>query len=128
MADNMLSHVSVGVRDSAAARRFYDAVLGALGYGVVMDAGVHGVAYGARHPEFWIGQPLDGQPPSAGNGAHFSFLAPDRASVDAFHAAALAAGGTCEGAPGERPHYDAGYYGAFVRDPDGNKIEAMRIG
>ncbi|WP_235890341.1 VOC family protein [Sandaracinobacter neustonicus] len=127
MADSIISHVSVPVADIAAARRFYDAVLGALGYGVVMDAGPHGVAYGSAFPEFWIGHALEGQG-APGNGVHVAFLAPDRAAVDAFHAAALAAGGTDEGAPGLRPHYDANYYGAFVRDPDGNKIEAMLIG
>lgn len=127
MADSIISHVSVPVADLAAARRFYDAVLGALGYGVVMDAGAHGVAYGSAFPEFWIGHALEGKG-SPGNGVHVAFLAPDRASVDAFHAAAMAAGGVDDGAPGLRPQYDEGYYGAFVRDPDGNKIEAMLIG
>ena len=127
MADSIISHVSVPVADLAAARRFYDAVLGALGYGVVMDAGAHGVAYGLAFPEFWIGHALEGKG-HPGNGVHVAFLAPDRASVDAFHAAAMAAGGVDDGAPGLRPQYDKGYYGAFVRDPDGNKIEAMLIG
>ena len=128
MPDSIISHVSVGVRDIAGARRFYDAVLGALGYAVVMEAGPHGVAYGTKFPEFWIGLPENGGAASAGNGMHISFLAPDRAAVDAFHAAALAGGGSCAGAPGERPDYVDGYYAAFVRDPDGNKIEAMLIG
>lgn len=127
MAKSILSHVSVPVRDMAAARTFYDAVMGALGYGVVMDAGAHGIAYGIDFPEFWIGHALEGAP-DPGNGVHVAFLAPDRASVDRFHAAALAQGGRDDGAPGLRPQYDAGYYGAFVRDLDGNKIEAMLIG
>ena len=127
MTDSIISHVSVPVRDLAAARRFYDAVLGALGYAVVMDAGEHGLAYGLRFPEFWIGHALEGAA-DPGNGVHVAFLAPDRAAVDRFHAVALELGATDAGAPGVRPHYDAAYYGAFVRDPDGNKIEAMLIG
>lgn len=127
MAESIISHVSVPVRDLAAARRFYDAVLGALGYGVVMDAGPHGIAYGTTFPEFWIGHALEGSG-NPGNGVHVAFLAPDRAAVDRFHAVALELGGGDAGAPGLRPHYDADYYGAFVRDPDGNKIEAMLIG
>ena len=127
MAQSIISHVSVPVRDVAAARRFYDAVLGTLGYGVVMDAGAHGVAYGSSFPEFWIGHALEGAG-DPGNGVHVAFLAPDREAVDRFHAVALELGGQDDGAPGLRPHYDANYYGAFVRDPDGNKIEAMLIG
>lgn len=127
MPESIISHVSVPVSDMTRARAFYDAALGALGIGVVMDAGPHGIAYGKDFPEFWIGHPLEGAP-VAGNGVHIAFLAPSREAVDAFHAAALAHGGADEGAPGLRPHYDPAYYGAFVRDPDGNKVEAMLIG
>lgn len=127
MAESIISHVSVPVHDLAAARRFYDAVLGTLGYAVVMDAGAHGLAYGTSFPEFWIGHALEGAG-SPGNGVHIAFLAPNRAAVDRFHAVALEFGGLDAGAPGLRPHYDADYYGAFIRDPDGNKIEAMLIG
>jgi catechol 2,3-dioxygenase-like lactoylglutathione lyase family enzyme len=123
MPDSILSHVSVGVADMARARRFYDAAMGALGYGVVMDEPPYGVAYGMAFPEFWIGAAENGAAPSVGNGTHIAFLAPDRAAVDSFHAAALANGGQCVGPPGERA-YAPGYYAAFVRDPDGNKIEA----
>jgi catechol 2,3-dioxygenase-like lactoylglutathione lyase family enzyme len=127
MPDSILSHVSIGVADLARSRAFYDVVMGALGYGVKAEESF-GVAYGTAFPEFWIGAPEDGAPVAAGNGVHIAFLAPDRAAVDAFHRAALDHGGACAGAPGERPHYLPGYYAAFVRDPDGNKIEAMLIG
>ena len=75
--------------------------------------------------QFWILPPHNKQPASVGNGSHTAFPAPDRAAVRAFHAAALANGGSDEGAPGLRPHYHANYYGAYVRDPDGNKIQAV---
>ncbi|WP_207791645.1 VOC family protein [Sandaracinobacteroides hominis] len=127
MPGSIISHVSVGVRDLAVARAFYDAVMATLEYGVVMDEPGVGVAYGADFPEFWIGLPLEGTA-DPGNGIHISFLAPDRKAVDAFHAVALENGGRCDGPPGERPHYAPGYYASFVRDPDGNKIEAMLIG
>lgn len=128
MPDSIISHVSVGVSDVARAKAFYDAVLGALGYGVVMDHPAHGTAYGTSFPEFWIGHPQDGGAPGVGNGTHVAFHAPDRAAVDAFHAAALSHGGTSDGAPGLRPEYTETYYAAFVRDPDGNKLEAMLLG
>lgn len=128
MPDSIISHVSVGVADLARARRFYDPVMAALGYGIVMEEPGVGAAYGTQFPEFWINLPFDRAPASAGNGVHVAFLAPDRAAVDRFHATALAHGGRCGGPPGERPHYTAGYYAAFVVDPDGNRIEAMLIG
>lgn len=121
---SLMSHVSVGTADLPRAAAFYDAVLATLGARRHVDEGF-AIAYGRQFPEFWVGPPHDGQPPAPGNGAHFAFLAASRDQVDAFHAAALAAGGTDDGPPGPRPHYGAEYYGAFVRDLDGNKIEAM---
>ena len=83
------------------------------------------VAYGGEFPEFWVQKPVDGsRPASGGNGTHIAFGAKSRAGVQAFHAAALAAGGEDAGAPGPRPQYGDKYYGAFVIDPDGHKIEA----
>ncbi|GAW40443.1 Glyoxalase-like domain protein [Brevundimonas sp. SH203] len=120
----LVSHVSVGVSDLARAGVFYDAALGALGVGRVMQHPM-GLAYGHAFPEFWASIPHDRQAASAGNGAHVCFAAPDRAAVDRFHARGLAAGGQDDGAPGFRPEYAPGYYAAFLRDPDGNKIEAM---
>lgn len=127
--DVALSHVSIGANDLPRMLAFYDAVLAPLGIVrvAVEDEGA-AVAYGRQHPEFWVQRPHDGGAASPGNGVHVGFMAADRAQVDAFHAAGLRAGAACEGPPGARPHYGAGYYGAFLRDPEGNKIEASLIG
>ncbi|MCK6105583.1 VOC family protein [Brevundimonas sp. EYE_349] len=114
----------MGVTDLARAGVFYDAVFDALSIGRVMEHPM-GVAYGRAFPEFWASVPQDHGAASAGNGAHVCFAAPDRQAVDRFHAQGLAAGGHDAGAPGFRPEYAPGYYAAFLRDPDGNKIEAM---
>lgn len=125
-----IDHVSVGVADANRAKSFYDAALAPLGmapiYPVEHQGRLLGVGYGeAKKPSFWIQLPLDGKGASQGNGVHIAFTAPTRAAVDAFHRAALDHGGADEGAPGLRPDYHPDYYGAFVRDPDGNKIEAV---
>lgn len=120
---SILHHVSIGVADMERSARFYDAVLATLGCRRVMEH-PFGIAYGRAYPEFWVQPPIDGKPASIGNGTHFSFFAHSRAEVDAFHAAGIAAGATDDGAPGPRPHYSAPYYGCFLRDPDGHKIEA----
>ncbi len=120
---SILSHVSIGVTDFERSAAFYDAVLPTLGCRRVM--GFPGaVAYGKAFPEFWVQTPIDGQPGSVGNGTHIGFIAPSREAVQAFHQAALAAGAKDDGAPGLRPNYGEAYYGCFVRDPDGHKIEA----
>ncbi|NWH09299.1 MAG: VOC family protein [Alphaproteobacteria bacterium] len=121
----MINHVSIGVSNVAQAAAFYDPVLATLGIGRAMTVENVAIGYGNLHPEFWIGLPFNGRPASAGNGVHICFQAPSRAAVDAFHAAALAAGGTDEGRPGIREDYAPDYYAAFARDPDGNKIEAV---
>jgi catechol 2,3-dioxygenase-like lactoylglutathione lyase family enzyme len=121
----MLHHVSVGVRDVERALRFYDPVLGALGFKRVMEFLPFAVAYGENAPAFWVQLPHDTQPATVGNGVHIGFIATSRDAIVAFHAAALGAGGKDEGGPGPRPDYGPDYYGAFVRDPDGNKIEAV---
>jgi catechol 2,3-dioxygenase-like lactoylglutathione lyase family enzyme len=120
----MFNHVSVGTRDLERASRFYDAALGALGYRRTLSEDF-GNAWGLEWPEFWVAPPIDGEA-SAGNGVHVAFIAPSRDAVDRFHAAALAEGGADAGAPGERD-YTPGYYAAFVRDPDGNKLEAVHL-
>jgi catechol 2,3-dioxygenase-like lactoylglutathione lyase family enzyme len=120
----MIHHVSVGSNDIARAQRFYDAVLPIVGV-LPMKATAKGLDYGSGQFQFSVETPVDGKPASVGNGSHIAFAAEDRAMVDHFHAAALAHGGTSDGEPGLRPEYDANYYGAFVRDPDGNKIEAV---
>ncbi|HEY4545785.1 MAG TPA: VOC family protein [Pedomonas sp.] len=121
---SLLSHVSLGTNDFERATRFYDATLKSVGARRVVDE-PGAVAYGRAFPEFWVQRPYDGKAAAVGNGTHVAFLAHSRAEVDAFHAAAIAAGGMDEGAPGPRREYSAAYYGCFVRDPDGHKIEAM---
>lgn len=125
--ESCISHVSLGANDMSAMLAFYDAALAPLGVRRVMEAGEHGVAYGRAFPEFWVGPPLDGARATPGNGIHVAFLANDRAAVEAFHAEGLRAGGSCDGPPGPRPHYAPQYYGAFLRDPEGNKVEAMLL-
>ena len=129
MARRVISHVSIGTKDIARARAFYGVALAPLGiienYVVDLGQGPVAIAYGDGYFDFWVQTPHDGGAPSSGNGTHIAFEAADPASVDAFHAAALAAGGSDDGAPGPRPHYGPSYYGAFVRDLDGNKIEAV---
>ncbi len=119
----MLDHVSIGVRDIDAARRFYDAALTPLGYKCLShDAGSLG--YGRDRVAFWISASERPVPPDDGSGLHFCFAAPTRKSVDAFHVAALDAGGRDNGKPGLRPEYDPNYYAAFAIDPDGYRVEA----
>ena len=122
----MLSHVYVGIRDFDRALAFYSAVLPGLGWTLkfVDDsrpwAGWKPVDQ--DRPLFLVGRPYDQQPAAPGNGQMIALLASTRSAVDAFHALALAHGGACDGPPGLRPEYHADYYGAYVRDPDGNKI------
>lgn len=113
----LIDHIDLIVRDLAAARRFYDAVLGAIGHGVVQE----GEGW-FRADELFVTDRglLTGR-------MHIAFVAPDREAVGRFHAAGLAAGGRDNGAPGPR-HYHPGYYGAFLLDPDGNNIEAVHHG
>jgi catechol 2,3-dioxygenase-like lactoylglutathione lyase family enzyme len=122
----MLHHVSVGVGDVARAASFYDPVLKALGYKRVMEFMPYAIGYGERggHPEFWIQLPHNQKTATAGNGTHVGFAARTKAQVNAFHSAALAAGGSNDGEPGPRPDYGPEYYGAFTYDLDGNKVEA----
>jgi catechol 2,3-dioxygenase-like lactoylglutathione lyase family enzyme len=120
---SILSHVSIGTNDFERAVAFYDNVLPTLGCQRVMEH-PGAVAYGKQYPEFWVLTPIDGRPASIGNGTHFGFIAATKEVVQAFHEAALAAGGSDDGAPGPRPQYGEPYYGCFIRDPDGHKIEA----
>ncbi len=120
----MIDHVSVPVGDLARASIFYQAVLGAIGYSR-LDVRPATIGFGKRYSEFWLNL-REGLPPAAADtGAHVCLRAPSTAAVDAFHAAALSAGGVSDGAPGPRPHFGDGYYAAFIRDPDGNRIEAV---
>lgn len=116
----MIDHIVVNVRDLKASRRFYDQALAPLGYRLVKEfPGGIGYGMGAK-ADFWMMQ----RGPHS-EAVHVAFACGTRSLVDAFHAAALRAGGKDFGAPGVRPHYHADYYGAFVLDPDGNNLEAV---
>jgi catechol 2,3-dioxygenase-like lactoylglutathione lyase family enzyme len=118
----MLDHVSIQCADVAASAAFYDAVLAPLGGERILDFG-EAVGYGvAQSPDFWIGQQTTGD---GFRESHIAFVASDRAAVRAFFDAALAAGAEALHAPRVWPEYHASYYGAFVRDPDGNNVEAV---
>jgi catechol 2,3-dioxygenase-like lactoylglutathione lyase family enzyme len=119
----MIDHLSIGVRDVAKAKRFYDAALKPLGYRCLSE-GAGSLGYGEDTVQLWIGAAERPVPPDDKSGLHVCFGAPTRQSVDAFHAAALAAGGRDNGKPGLRSDYGANYYAAFVADPDGYRIEA----
>jgi catechol 2,3-dioxygenase-like lactoylglutathione lyase family enzyme len=119
----MFDHVSIGVRDIARTKRFYDAALGPLGYSC-MSEGADALGYGSGKIALWISAVVKPVPADPQSGLHFCFDAPSRAAVDAFHAAALRAGGKDNGAPGLRKDYSPGYYAAFAIDPDGYRIEA----
>ena len=119
----MFDHVSIGVRDLARAKHFYDAALRPLGY-VRLSESADALGYGQEKIGLWVGSVARPVPADAGSNLHFCFTARTREAVDAFHAAALAAGGTDNGAPGLRPDYGANYYAAFAIDPDGYRIEA----
>jgi catechol 2,3-dioxygenase-like lactoylglutathione lyase family enzyme len=116
----MLDHVSLRVSDFARSKTFYEAALAPLGIKVLMDGGGF-AGMGDTRPFFWIGQ----SEAAPSGGIHVAFGVESRALVDAFHAAALAAGGRDNGAPGLRPHYHPNYYGAFILDPDGHNVEAV---
>lgn len=123
----MIDHVGISVSDFQASKTFYIRALAPIGYTLVMEVpaeltGGHDAAgFGvAPKPDFWIGSGTPNRPP-----VHIAIRAANRALVDAFHAAALAAGGRDNGAPGLRPHYHPNYYGAFVLDPDGHNIEVV---
>jgi catechol 2,3-dioxygenase-like lactoylglutathione lyase family enzyme len=124
----MLDHLGFTVTDYPRSRAFYSEALAPLGFGVVMEVtrdmtgGYEGCGFGPPgRPQFWVGAGTG----EAGRGMHIAFTAQTRAQVDAFYAAALAAGGSDNGAPGLRPHYHPDYYGAFVIDPDGHNVEAV---
>jgi catechol 2,3-dioxygenase-like lactoylglutathione lyase family enzyme len=122
----MISHVFIGIGDFGRALAFYSALMEGLGlqrkFADPAQQWAGWVAPDKPRPLFLIGRPFDGQAHEVGNGQMTALLAPSRAAVDQAHATALAHGASCEGPPGLRPHYHANYYGAYFRDPDGNKL------
>jgi catechol 2,3-dioxygenase-like lactoylglutathione lyase family enzyme len=120
----MIDHISVGVADLERSARFYEAVLSALGLSRLVTRPAT-IGFGKSYPEFWINLRARMAPVAPESGAHVCLRAKSTGDVDAFHAAALSAGGTSDGAPGLRPHERVRYYAAFVRDPDGNRVEAV---
>ena len=120
----MIDHVSVAVRDLAAGVAFYERVLAPLGYAKLVER-PSTVGFGKRYPEFWLNLRADMSSAPADPGAHIALRANSEAAVRAFHAAALAHGGASDGEPGPRQAAMTTYYGAFIRDPDGNKLEAL---
>lgn len=116
----MIDHVGFKVSDLDRSREFYERALAPLGYRLIMSHPISGAGFGAgRKPTFWI------SPGSPVAGLHIAITAADARAVQAFHRAAIDAGGRDNGAPGPRPEYHPGYYGAFVLDPDGYNIEAV---
>ena len=122
----MISHVHIGVSDFRRALSFYSALMGALGYPLKFSEPENSWAAwkpaNAERPLFIIGRPYNGGAATPGNGQMVALLAPSRDAVDQCHDAAIASGGRSEGAPGLRPQYHPNYYGAYFRDPDGNKL------
>lgn len=119
----MINHVSIGVSDIARTKAFYDAALKPLGY-TCLSAGETSLGYGGSSVALWISATRKPVKADMASGLHFCFDAPSRRAVDAFHKAALAAGGQDNGKSGLRADYGANYYAAFVIDPDGYRIEA----
>ena len=120
----MIDHVSIPVRELKTSARFYDALLKPLGIVRLREA-ANTIGYGKSYPEFWLNERPQLKPRPEDSGLHICLRAPDAAAVDAFHAAALAAGAKSEGPPGKRPQYSQAYYAAFICDFDGNRIEAV---
>jgi catechol 2,3-dioxygenase-like lactoylglutathione lyase family enzyme len=120
----MIDHVSVSVCDLDRSARFYEAALAPLGLSRLVTRPAT-IGFGKTYPEFWINLRAGMAPVEPGSGVHICLRAKSTSDVDAFHAAALAAGGGSDGAPGLRPHERVRYYAAFVTDPDDNRIEAV---
>jgi catechol 2,3-dioxygenase-like lactoylglutathione lyase family enzyme len=121
----MIDHISIAVRDLKNAEAFYVALLAPLGLTKLREWPDAAVGFGKKYPEFWINKRSAMDRVASDSGVHICLRAPDAATVDAFHEAALKAGGASDGAPGPRPEYHGGYYAAFIRDPDGNRMEAV---
>jgi catechol 2,3-dioxygenase-like lactoylglutathione lyase family enzyme len=124
---SVISHITFGTNDKARSAKFYDAVLGAIGFSRLSKPAEKPLAYekNGQMPIIYIYTPEDGRPATWGNGTHVAFVADTKAEVHAFHELALTLGGMDEGAPGPRTSYGPNYYAAYIRDPDGNKLQAV---
>jgi catechol 2,3-dioxygenase-like lactoylglutathione lyase family enzyme len=122
----MIDHISIAVRDLEASAAFYAAALAPLELTRLVDRPAM-IGFGKRYPELWLNARPAMAPLPADVGAHVALRAPNPEAVTAFHSAALASGGTCDGAPGPRQAAMTTYFGAFVRDPDGNRLEAVHF-
>jgi catechol 2,3-dioxygenase-like lactoylglutathione lyase family enzyme len=120
----MIDHISIAVRDLAASAKLYQEMLATIGYARLV-ARPDTVGFGKTYPEFWLNHRPAMRELAAASGVHVCLRARTREAVDAFHAAALSGGASCDGPPGLRPEYSQAYYAAFIRDPDGNRIEAV---
>jgi catechol 2,3-dioxygenase-like lactoylglutathione lyase family enzyme len=121
----MIDHVSIAVRDLAKSERFYAGLLAPLGMRKLREWPHAAVGFGKKYPEFWINRRKAMDRVAEDSGVHICLRATDTRAVEDFHAAALKAGGSSDGAPGVRAQYHDAYYAAFIRDPDGNRIEAV---
>ena len=123
---SVISHITLGTNETERAGRFYDAVLAVLGFDRLEKPPGKPPAYQkGGMPTIFLYPPEDGRPATWGNGTHVAFVADTRLAVRAFHETALRMGGSCACAPGPRPHYGETYYAAYIRDPDGNKLQAV---
>lgn len=123
---SVISHITLGSNNTERSARFYDGVLGVLGFKRLPKPPGKPPAYAKDGmPVIFLYPPEDGRPATWGNGTHIAFVADTKQDVRAFHDAALSLGGRSEGEPGPRPHYGDNYYAAYVRDPDGNKLQAV---
>ncbi len=120
----MIDHISIAVRDLAVAGRFYELVLATIGLNKLIVRPTT-IGFGKTYPDFWLNQRRDMAPANPNSGMHVCLRASGPEAIEAFHSTALRAGGLSDGAPGLRPEYTAGYYAAFIRDPDGNRIEVV---
>lgn len=125
-----ISHLTLGTNDVQRAIRFYDPVLGSLGFSRMPKPDDKPPMYSkdGEMPYVYLYPPFNGEPATVGNGTHIAFTAHSRSAVDEFHSMAMAFGGQDEGPPGLRAHYGENYYAAYVRDPDGNKLQAVCYG
>ena len=122
-----ISHITLGTNDKERSAKFYDHVLGAIGFSRLPKPPEKPLAYAKQGamPTIYIYSPEDGRPATWGNGTHIAFVADSRNQVHEFHEQGLSNCGSCDGRPGLRPHYGPNYYAAYVRDPDGNKLQAV---